>query len=418
MNRRMFLRSAAATVWLPTLVSALPRSAWGQTATAPRRLAYWFVPNGLQYRALIPGASSQADVVLSPMQPMAGRVSQVSGLRNLTTREYSSHEEATSSLLSDQPINYRGGGAVRAGMSVDQLVAEGIGNQTPIPSLALGASEAAFFTSGNSAIYTNNISWARENRPNTKITDPRRVFHKMFAGADPVATEENQALRKSVLDAVLERAKTMRSRLAYDDKQKLDQYIDSVRDVERQISSIEQFTCPIVAEPSAVVFHDVYRAMADLMILAFQCDYTRVVTFMTGPSVDYTVYAHLNISTDHHSLSHATTNGGIDDFMSIHRWHVEQMRITMERMAAIPEGDGDLLSNTALTLLAEFGDPNVHNPHVMTWLLGGGESAGFKHGRHLPANAPHSNYHRAMLQFMGLGSERFGRNSTGVLDLT
>lgn len=421
MNRRLFLRSAAATVWLPLLPSALPRSAWAAGSPGPRRMVYWFVPNGLHWRALTPGADAWAENVLSPLQPMWERVSQVSGLRNLSASNYTSHEQATSSALTDVPINYSGGGSsLSAGVSVDQVAAEAIGNQTPAASLQLGLEEPGLLTNGSSQVYTNTISWGPGNRPLAKITEPRRLFNKIFAGSDPSATEENQDKRKSVLDAVLERATSMKQRLATDDKIKLEQYIDSVREVERQIEALEDFTCELPDSPPArnLPFHLAYRAMADLTVLAFHCDYTRIVTFMTGPSATYTTYNHLGHSEDHHTLSHATYSDGMARFMDIHKWHVQEMATTLQMMADIPEGDGDMLSNTNFTLMAEFGDPNVHNPHVMTWLSAGGENGGFSHGRHIVANQPHSNYHRALLQFMGAGGGDFGAYSTGTLDLT
>lgn len=419
MNRRLFLRSAAATVWLPFLPSALPRAAWGQTATGPRRMVYWFVPNGLHWRALTPEADPWAQQVLSPLQPMWDRVSQVSGLRNLTTSNYTSHEQATSSALTDVAVDYRGSG-LNAGVSVDQIAAEAVGTMTPVPSLQLGLDEPGLLNGGTSGVYTNTISWGRGSRPLTKITEPRRLFNKIFAGSDPVATDENQDKRRSIFDAVLERANTMRGRLAVDDKVKLEQYIDSVREVERQLDAIEDFTCelPENAPVRNLPFAQAYRAMADLTVLAFHCDYTRVITFMTGPSATYTVYNHLGFSEDHHTLSHATVSDGMAKFMGIHKWHVEQMAQTMQMMADIPEGDGDMLSNTVMTLMAEFGDPNVHNPHVMTWLLAGGESGGIRQGRHLAADQPHSNYHRSLLDFMGASSSTFGTHSTGSLDLS
>lgn len=419
MNRRMFLRSAAATLWLPFLPSALPRSAWAAGSAGPRRLAFWFVPNGLHWRALTPSPDNEWSArVLRSMQPMSDRVSQISGLRNLAASNYTTHEQATSSALTDVAVNY--GGGISAGVSADQVAAEAVGYDTPVPSLQLGLDEPGLLTGGSSAVYTSTISWGPNSRPLTKISDPRRLFTKIFAGSDPAATDTNRELRRSVLDAVLDRANDMKRRLAVDDKVKLEQYVDSVREVERQLDAIEDFTCelPDNPPPRGLPFHLAYRAMADLSVLAFHCDYTRIITFMTGPSATYTTYQHLGLSEDHHTLSHATVSSGIQRFMSIHEWHVEQMAITMEAMAAIPEGEGDLLSNTAFTLMSEFGDPNVHNPHVMTWLLAGGESGGIRQGQHVVANQPHSNYLRAMLDFMGSDSRRFGQNSTGVLGLT
>ncbi len=420
MNRRFFLRSAAATLWLPFLPSALPRTAWAGETTAPRRMVYWFVPNGLHFKAFQPEATGSAAGVLSPMQDVWDRLSQVSGLRNRAIDDYSTHEAATASALSDQRISL--GGALNAGVSVDQVAALAIGSNTPVPSLQLGLREPGILTGGNSGVYVDHISWGRDSRPLAKITSPRRLFGKIFAGADPVKTDESQSLRKSVLDAVLERANDLNRKLATDDKRKLDQYVTSVRQVEQSIERIEEFECPRPLTPPAgdqADFHLRYRAMADLTVLALQCDFTRIVTFMSGPSASYTVYKHLGLTQDHHTFSHATTSTGMADFMRIHEWHVAQMAETMRMMADIDEGGSDLLSNTMFTLFAEFGNPNVHYAGDMTWLLAGGESGGIAQGQHHDfGGVPHSNYHRTVLDFVGAGSGNFGQHATGSLDLS
>ena len=416
MNRRLFLRSAAATLWLPMLPSILPREARAQAADAPRRMVFWFVPNGMVWQALTPDDPLS---VWGAFEPVKDRVSSLAGLENVTLRDYASHEAGTSTLLSDRRIgNAYGGGPLDAGITADQVVADAIGAATPAPSLQLGLDERGLLSSGNSGLYTHHISWAEGSRPLPKITEPRRLFQKMYAGSDPIAQAENNDLNKSVLDAVLERATRLRSKLGEEDKDKLDQYMDSVRAYETSTEAVEEFVCPQPGSPgSGLGFVANYRAFADLTVLALQCDYTRVVSFMTGPSVAYTVYDHLGHGSTHHDLSHANGNG-YTQFLEIHEWHCQQMAQTLLAMSEIPEGEGDLLSNTVFTLCSEFGTPNVHNSSPFGMVLGGGESAGFTHRARSLNNMPHSNYLRALIEFMGVNSSGFGTHATGTLDLT
>ena len=413
MNRRLFLRNAATTLWLPFLPSALPRSAWGETPSTPRRMVFWYVPNGLYWRAITPG-ETYAEAVLNPLVPVWDRVTTIGNLKNETTQRYSSHEGATASLLTDYVVD-----ASRpiASISADQVAADSIGHETPIASLQLGLPDPGLLNSGARGVLTHNISWTGDRRALPKVLDPRRLFQRIFGAADPAKAGDPTAVRQSVLDAVLERANAMNGRLATDDRHKLDQYMSSVREVERQLEAIEDFTCDRPDEPRPnLPFELQYRAMADLVVLALQCDYTRVVTFMAGPSTAYHVYGHLGHSQDHHTLSHASN---AQEFMEIHEWHVEEMATTLQAMEAISEGPSDLLANTTFTLLSEFGEPDRHGAHNLAWIHAGGEAGGIVNGRPVDANfAPHSNYLRTLINFMGVQERGFGTTSTGRLDLT
>ncbi|MBX2801949.1 MAG: DUF1552 domain-containing protein [Myxococcales bacterium] len=424
MNRRLFLRSAAATLWLPMLPSALPRAAWGAPSNdQPKRLLFWFVPNGFMEWSITPPVEPFYQSVVDAIEPMRDRISQVSGLKNYAIADYASHEAGTSCLLTDVPIGGRSG-ALSAGISVDQVAAESQSLAMPARSLQLGLDEPGILTGGTSQIYTEHISWAANSTPLPRITSPRRLFQRIYAGSDPVATAENDALRLSILDAVLDRSKDLEKKLGVDDKRKLDQYNTSVREMERRLNALDEVgpLCPEPGPPPVErEFHKAYRAMADLTVLAMQCDYTRIVSFMSGPSATYTVYRHLGHTQDHHTLSHSSDGSeGRRQFAEIHAWHVQQMVATMQLLADIPEGDGDMLDNTVMTLVSEFGDPNRHGSNAMTFLMGGGEGGGIRQGRHIQNNQmPHSNYYRALLEFMGSpDASRFGPNATGTLRLT
>ncbi|HHO52328.1 MAG TPA: DUF1552 domain-containing protein [Deltaproteobacteria bacterium] len=430
MNRRMFLRGAATTLWLPFLPSALPRSAQAATSDAPRRMMFWFVPNGIVTEALQPDAAAPWTRVLEPLAAMQDRWSTVAGLRNESEGSIfglGSHESCTSTLLTDTSIGNVLSGAATAGISVDQVAAQQIGGATPFPSMQLGLDEpwvvAGF---GNYDIYYKHISWASATTPLANVTSPRLAFDRMFAGSDPAesaasATRRLQR-RTSVLDSVLQRANALQGRLASDDRQKLDQYTTGVRELEQRIVALEELSCPVPGVPGDdPAFPARLEAMADLAVVALQCDYTRVITFMTGTSTSETVYRWLGHSTNHHDLSHdyAYYADAERQLAEVYAWHMQQLAAMIAAMAAIPEEGGDLLSNTAITMLGEFGDSNYHTATPSAWILAGGEAGGIRQGvTRAGVDAPHSNYLRAMLEFVGADSSGFGDNATGTLDLS
>lgn len=430
MNRRMFLRTAASTLWLPFLPSALSRTARAASQGAPRRMVFWFVPNGIVTEAFQPSAVGAWAQVLDPLSGMRARWSTIAGLRNEAEDAYfgfGTHESCTSSLLTDTPIGDVFSGAPTAGISVDQFAAQQIGGATPFPSMQLGLDEpwvvAGF---GNYDVYYKHISWASATTPLANLTSPRLAFDRMFAGSDPAESAVSAARRlerrTSVLDAVLERANALQGRLAADDRQKLDQYTTGVRELEQRIVALEELSCPTPEVPGDdLAFPARLKAMADLTVIALQCDYTRVLTFMAGASTSETVYRWLDHSSNHHDLSHdyAYYDNAERQLAEVYTWHTQQFAALIEAMAAIPEEGGDLLSNTAVTLLSEFGDSNFHTSTPCAWLLAGGEAGGIRQGvtRSGPST-PHSNYLRAMLEFVGADSTGFGDNATGTMDLS
>lgn len=396
MNRRLFLHSSAATVWLPYLHSAMPRETWGEPPAGPRRMVYWFVPNGLHRDAVTPGGPG-ADVVLAPLQRLRRRITSVSGLHNLSVGVHATHEAATSSALSDSPI--RPGGVLAAGMSVDQVAARHLDPPTPAPSLQLGLDEPGMHSGGVGHRYASTISWGDRSRPLPKLTEPRRLFERMFGRA-----------RESVLDALPDRLRGLDRGLASEDRVTLERYLTRLREVERSLDALDRPADPSHRFASSV------RAMADLVVLALASDHSRIVTFMVGPSAARTVYRHLGHTVDHHTLSHSRIEEGARLLAEVQRWHMEQLARTLRQLEAIPEGEGDLLANTAFTVLSEFGDPITHDARGMTWLLAGGEAGGFRPGRTIAADRPHSDHHRAILQFMGVPPGRFGQHGSAPLD--
>lgn len=432
MDRRLFLRSAAATLWLPLLPSALPRAARASTPAGPRRLVFFFVPNGMLEEFVTPAATGPdypLPPLLSPLAPLQSRVSVISGLHNLSSGEtatFGTHEGCLASLLSDHAIGDAYTGALAGGQTVDQAAAAAIGAATPFPSLQLGTGEPPISAFGNIGVYYSTLSWAGPQTPISPLVDPKTTFDRMFAGSDPVATEvelERRAtLRRSVLDAVLERTDRLQTRLDAADRAKLDQFTTGVRELELRIQAIEEIECPVPAEPgSNPGFAEKVAAFVDLMVVALQCDYTRVLTFMGGPSTAMTTFPFLGISTDHHSLSHnqAYSDAARADLLAIQQWYVSQYATLCDKLAQVPTADGDLLSTSLVSLVSEFAESNSHVANPSSFLVAGGEAGGVLQGRHRRhPGTPHGNLLRSMLDFVGVDPSGFGETATGTLDLT
>jgi hypothetical protein len=434
MNRRLFLRSAASTLWLPML-----RSAPGMAAqpTAPRRTVWFFVPNGFLTEDMKPtttGSDYVAPAVLSGTASIRDRMTVLSEIDNVSDREasysgsYSTHESCVATLLTDKklPANYYSG-ALDLGVSVDQYAVQQLRPPTPYGSLQLGMNEQFITTgSGNLDTYYDHISWANATTPLAPLSDLQGLFERMFGGADAGATEEEIArrlvLRKSVLDGVNDRAKALSSRLDAADRGKLDQYQTAVRELEVRLQTLSEVSCEPPDAPQANLdYPERLDAMFDFLKVVLACDYSRVVTFMAGTTTSLLTFPSIGVTTDHHTLSHdwAGSQSARNDLLLVQKFYVDKWVRFCQSLADTSVDGGDLLSSTMVSLVSEFAESNSHLANPMMMLTAGGEDAGFRHGRHLDTNrVPHANYLRATLEFMGADSSGFGQHATGVFDLT
>lgn len=419
MNRRMFLRSAAATLWLPFLPSALPRGARAAGVTEPRRALWYFLPNGFVTEYVDPtqsGPNYDLRMALQPVLPLQSRISVVSGLENKAAQGVPAHEECLATMLGDDYVTL---GQEDGGVTVDQHAAKAIGTQTPFGSLQLGVGDLTGITD------LRTVSYASPTTPLSPITDPKTVFSRMFAGTDPELTEQEiasrAALRRSVLDRMLDRSNALSKRLNAEDLSKLDQYMTGVRDLELQLDLLDSIQCPTPEEPAAnPPLPQAITAMIDLMVVAAQCDFTRIMCLTTGASGIDVDYSFLGLQNSSHVLSHgwATSEQQAQELQTLYNYHVAQFTDLCTKLAAVQTSNGDLLSNTMVHFITEFGESNRHEADPITYLVGGGEAGGIVQGHHRRfPGASHANLWVNTLDFLGVDPDGWGTTWNGPLDL-
>jgi len=429
-SRRTLLRSGAATLFLPFLPSALPSSARAATGASPKRLLFWFVPNGILYdhfRPATEGTDYELTRVLEPIAPLKHRMTPLSGILNGITEAsgFGTHEQSLASLLTDVDIDRNGN--LDASNSLDQFLAGSLGNPTPFPSMQLGSGEPYINSVGSLDTYYSTISWASASSPLANLVSPKVLFDRMFAGADSALTAAEQAkrdqLRTSVLDVVLERSNQLASRLSAADKRKLDQYQTGVRELEVRIQQLQDLQCARPLEPgSNLDMPETVSQMSDLMALAFECDLTRIITWMAGATTAESVYDFLGISTTHHNLSHdwAFDDASRQELLTIQAWQMEMFTALAQKLADRSDGaGGDLLQHTAMVLCTEFGDSNLHDATPLPFVVAGGEASGWVQGKHrATGGAPHSNLLLTLADHMGVDASDWARTATGPADLS
>jgi len=398
MGRRLFLGGAGVALGLPLLESLLGRQAKAEDTT-PRRMLAFYVPDGIHmagFRPTIEGANYDLPPILAPLGAIASKVSVLSGLRNDPARPDGpgDHASGTGAFLTVAHPKKTQGADIQNGISMDQVAANAIGALTRIPSLQLGIDSGSGIgdcDSGYSCAYARNISWASATEPLPKLTSPALVFDQLFGGFDPEATAEQQARRRarreSVLDYVREDAKRLQGKLGATDRQKLDQFLTGVGELEVKIGKEAVGpACDPIDRPSDPVDLDAHvEIMSDLMALAFQCDATRIITFMLANAGSNRSYEFLGVSGGHHEISHH--QGLADNFArltTINAWEVAKFASLLTKLDALVDVDGKtLLDNSLVFFSSEISDGNAHNHDDMPVLLAGSGGGTIVPGRHV-----------------------------------
>ncbi len=437
LNRRTFLRGAGTAVALPFLDAMTP--ALTAATVPPVRMAFVYVPNGIDMRNWNPsyeGALGELPRILKPMEPFKQDITLLSNLTHNGGRALldgaGDHGRCCGGYLSGvQPRKTMVD--IKAGISCDQIVANDVGRQTRFPSLEVGledARQAGDCDSGYSCAYTNNLAWRGEAQPLPPVLDPRALFERLF-GDGANLTPEQKALRskqrRSILDFVTGDTKALQANLGPTDRRKLDEYLSSIRDIERQLSKAEKDNAqvnPGMDKPYGVPadFAEHFKLMTDMMTVAFQADLTRVMTFLVTREGTSRAYREIGIPDGHHPLTHHQGKADqMEKVAQINTYHVTQFAAWMEKMKSIREGDGSLLDNSMIVYGAGLSDGNRHtHEDLPTMIVGRGGKhlgGGIKAGRRIVyrKETPMSNLFLTMMDRMGTKVEHFG-DATGRLE--
>jgi hypothetical protein len=438
LSRRKILRSAGASIALPLLEAMIPRKLQAAPVFANplTRMAFVYVPNGVHMPDWTPrsiGSKFDLPPLLEPLAPVRDELLVLSGLTLDKARSLGDgggdHARAMASFLTGTHPRKTGGADLRAGVSVDQLAASRIGQGTRFASLEIGCEggrDSGQCDHGYSCAYQVNLSWRGESSPATKEVDPGLVFDRLFGGSSRGVSESaaaRQARRdRSLLDFVAEDARQLGAKLGGADRRKLDEYLNGVREIERRIdrarSSTEVGTSNVV-RPVGIPsdYRDHLRLMADLLVLAFQADLTRVATFVFANDGSNRSYGAIGVPDGHHDLSHHGHDPKKQEkIRTINRFHVEQYAYLLGRLKSVHEGDGTLLDHSMIVYGSGISDGNAHNHEDLPILLAGRGNGRIEPGRHLvyPKETPLTNLHVSLLDRIGAPVERFG-DSTGRL---
>jgi hypothetical protein len=453
-SRRTVLKGIGVTMCLPLLEAMQPLAAFGAKAhkkrKPPVRMAVLYMPNGVNPHAWAPTGTGP-DFTLSPiLAPLANVKSELlvfAELMNKQSIEGDGHYVKVAPFLTGTHITKTTGSDLRCGgISMDQLAAAHIGNLTALPSLELSVEPPTTYVDTNvgyTALYGSHISWNTPTTPVTREINPQLAFDRLFRRQSGHPADDSPD-DTSVLDLVSADAKRLQAKVGKADRQKLDEYFDAVRSVEKRIAfdasrradeydgdplarkEIEKLGGRIkdyYQDPARGIDHTgQVRLMLDIMVLAFWTDSTRIATFMFGNEVSGRNFSFLpGVSGSHHEISHHQDDKGkLEEYKRINIWHIEQYAYMLERMKAIPEDEGTLLDNSMALCAGGMRDGNAHSPYNLPIVLAGRAGGTLATGRYLayPEKTPLCGLYRGMLARMGAPVDHFGDSTSELPGLS
>jgi len=432
--RRTFLRGMGVTMALPLLDSMIP----AQTALAkPQiRLGFCFIPHGGVMNNWTPAEEGTLKLsrTLMPLEPFRDQVVVVSNLAHAMAGPAGpgdnggDHTRSPAVFLNGVHPKRTDGADIHAGVTIDQIAAAKIGQETPLPSLELATEDYSGLVGscdvGFSCAYMNTISWRTPTTPLPMEINPRLVFDRMFGdGATPEERLERIEQQRSILDAVTSQVRRLQGGLGTSDRSRVSEYLDTVREIERRIQLAEKQNSnsglSVPDSPSGIPDdHEAHsKLMFDLMALAFQTEITRISTFMMAREVSYRTFPMLGISEGFHPASHHQNNPArLENLTKINTYHVSLVAHFLEKLRSTPDGDGNLLDHSLILYGSGMSNSNVHNHSPLPVLVAGGAAGKMKGGRHLkyPENTPMANLLLTILNKAGIQQESVG-DSTGLL---
>ncbi len=432
--RRTILKSAQAVIGLPLLDAMIPAStAWADTPAKPvSRLGFVFVPMGCDASRWTPPGEGTLDTlspILASLKPVKEHLSVITNMR-LPNAYPGTHDTSNSAFLSAARAKHTESSDYFLGVTVDQIAAKQIGSDTQLPSLELSMDLnplAGVCNNGYACVYQNCLSWSSATTPLPSEAHPRVVFERMFGQGGDAATRllalQNRA---SLLDSVTGEIAKLKQSVGNHDRARIDQYLESVRDVEREIQRAEEAVAenktPDLDRPVGVpdAFADHVKLMFDLQILAFQADITRVVTFQLTREQSNRTYPEIGVNDPHHPTSHHGGNPEkVEKIAKINAFHVSLFSEFLQRMKATSEGDGSLLDHSVYLYGSGMGNPSLHDHENLPILVAGGSSTGLKGNKHIryAEGTTLANLHLTLLDRVGVKLDSWVDSTGKVEDL-
>ena len=423
--------AALALPWLDAMVPAFAGTASRLTASKrPVRMAFAYVPNGIIMQNWTPsrvGVNFDLPKVLEPVADFRQDCLLLSGLTHNNGRALGDgggdHARAAASFLTGVHPKKTDGADIQNGISVDQVAAQMVGDQTRFASLELGTEHgrlAGNCDSGYSCAYSNSVSWRNETVPMPPEVNPRLVFERLFGrpgtNDDPAARAKRRLYNKSILDFVQDDTRKLKGDLGPTDQRKLEEYLDSVREIEKRIEASEKSTThaePTIDRPAGipVAFADHVKLMFDLQVVAFQTDLTRITTFMLGREGSNRTYREIDVPYAHHGLTHHQGDKDkIRQIARINRFHIEQFAYFLGKLKSTQDGDGTLLDHSIVVYGSGLADGNKHTHHDLPVLVAGRGGGALHPGRHVryPDETPMTNLYLSALDIVGVPPESVG----------
>ena len=420
------------TLALPLLESMIPAATLlGQTAAKPRtRLGAIYFPHGAIMPLWTPaaeGAGFELTPILQPLKPFYSQINIISDLRHANaygSGATANHNRSAAAYLSGAFAET--GAQPSLGITVDQIAAQKIGQDTPLPSLELTIEEPSLNCGdGLSCSYRDTISWQGSHAPLPMQNNPQVVFERLFGDGNTAEQRKTRRAQSiSLLDSVVGEAASLQRKLPASDRTRLDQYLSDVREIERRVQKAGQQLSddlPVPAAPTGVPrdVEEHIKLMYDLQVLAWQAEITRVSTFLMCKELSGSTYPKSGVRDAFHTLSHhSNVKENIERFSVLNTYHVGLFAYFLEKLRATPDGDGTLLDHSLVLYGSGMSDGNQHNHTDLPVVLAGGASGRLKGGRHLrhPKNTPMANLLVAMLDTLGIPTDKFG-DSTGEVSL-
>ncbi len=432
--RRTFLKGVGATLALPLLDAMVPaRTLLAQTAArGVPRLGFVYVPHGAimdKWTPAAEGAGFEFTPILKPLEPFRDRLNVVSGLGHRAADTTAVHSLSPTTWLSGVRPKATQGVDAFAGITADQIAAGQIGQDTALPSMELATEDHSGLIGScdrdYGCIYMNTLSWRTPTTPLPMEINPRKVFERMFgqggSAKDRLARIQED---RSILDAITREAAALQLSLGPSDRQTMDQYLENIREIERRIQRAEKVqgdeALLLPEKPAGVPFdfEEHVRLMYDLMVLAYQANISRVITFMVSREVSNRTYTQVGVSDGHHAISHHQNRPEkMAKNVLIQTFNVNMFGQFLAKLKATPDGDGNLLDNSVLLYGSNMSNSNAHDHFPLPNLVVGGAAGRMKGGRHLryPDHTPMTNLLLSMLDKAGVRQETLG-DSSGRLE--